>query len=670
MKKEYQTDDNSSRNLEHKSHKNNLFNINKNSLSYRIISRVLFFCILLAVIIFTVYYLFTRINIEKSTRENAGLLAENVVNKIEKTLRPIEMIPDNFSWMIESGTIPEDSIYQFLTTMIRNNPDIYASTIAFEPYMKDPSKKYFAPYAFREGKKIRTIQLGSSDYDYFIMDWYQIPSILKKAYWSEPYFDTGGANALISTYSVPFYIHKNGKRVFGGIITIDISLDWLTEIVSSVKVFDTGYAFLITRSGTYVTNPDKSLIMNESIFTLAKEMNLPKIREIGRKMINGETGHTSVRFGDHGTVTVYYMQLPSNKWSLGVVFPHKEMFAKLTVLNFFIIILGISGLGLLVFFTVKIIRKQIKPLSKFSKSARTIAEGNFNVELPVITTNDEMKELHDSFEFMQKELKNYVINLQETTSAKEKIESELRIAKEIQLGMIPHIFPPFPNLPEIDLYASLVSAREVGGDLYDFFLLDNHLMCFAIGDVSGKGIPSSLFMAVTRTLLRSIADKGKTAADIVSSMNRTLSLNNESNMFVTFFLGIIDTQKGTLNFCNAGHNPPVLIKKDEETNFFSFTNSIPVGLFENYQYKDEYIDVNPGDQLFLYTDGVTEAEDVNENLYGNDQLLKIIRENTDLIPKLLIEKVNNDIARHVNGHIQSDDLTMLSIICYGTGSEL
>lgn len=646
------------------------FHINRNSLSYRIISRVLLFCVIIWIIIFSVYYIFTRINIEKSTNENARLLVQNVVNEIEKTLKPIEVIPENFSWMVETGNLPEDSIYMFLSTMVKNNPSIYASAIAFEPYLTDPSIKHFAPYAYREGDDIKTMQLGSANYDYFIMDWYQIPNFLKKSYWSEPYYDTGGANALISTYSVPFYLNKNGKRIFGGVITVDISLDWLTDLVSSVKVFDTGYAFLLSRSGTYLTNPDKSLIMNETIFTMAKETSQPKIREIGRKMIKGETGNTSMVHNVHGKIFVFYIQLPSTKWSLGLVFPHDEMFASLKMLNIFVVLLGIFGLGLLVFFTVRIIRKQIRPLSKFSKSARIIAEGNFNAELPEITTKDEMKELHDSFEFMQNELANYVSDLKATTSAKEKIESELRIAKEIQLGMIPHIFPPFPDLPELDLYASLVSAREVGGDLYDFFLLDDNLLCFAIGDVSGKGVPSSLFMAVTRTLLRSIADKSKSTAEIVTSMNKTLSFNNDSNMFVTFFLGIIDTKSGLLNYCNAGHNPPILIKSDGVANYFNITKSIPVGLFENYEYSEESIYIEPSDQLFLYTDGVTEAEDIEDLLYGNDQLLKVIRENSALTPRMLIEKVNIDIARHVNGHIQSDDLTMLSIICHGKRSKL
>jgi len=641
----------------------------KNSLSFRIISRILIACIALGLIIFSIYYYYTRATIEQATRENAVFLAESSVNKIEEIIKPAEMIPANLSWIIETGSIHRDSILPFLTKLIKNNPPVYASAIAFEPYLFSEEQKYYAPYAYRNGDQIETTILGSPDYNYFIMDWYQIPATLKQPYWSEPYYGEGGAGALLSTCSVPFYLNKDGQRILGGVITIDISLNWLTDIVNSVKIFDTGYAFLISRNGVFVTHPNHSFIMNETIFTRAKEQNIPELRELGRNMIRGESNLTSIIFPDRGKTWIYHTQLPSTKWSLAVLYPHNEMYASLRKLSLLILILSVTGLGILVFSTIGIINRLVSPLTIFSRSARIIAEGNFNAELPQIETNDEMKELHDSFEFMQKELSNYIINLKETTSAKEKIESELRIAKEIQMGMIPHIFPPFPDLPEIDLFASLESAKEVGGDLYDFFQLDEHRLCFAIGDVSGKGIPASLLMAVTRTLLRSVADRGKTTAEIVSSINKTLSFNNESSMFVTFFLGILDIRDGKLSYCNAGHNPPVLIKNGKEAVFFNVTKAIPVGLFEDFGYTEESIFIEAGDQLFLYTDGLTEAEDINSNLFGDDHLLAVLQKNAVSSPKLLIKKTIEEVSRHVNGYIQSDDLTMMSIIYNGRNSE-
>ncbi len=636
-----------------------------NSLSFKIISRILVFTILLGAGIFSIYFYFSRSEIEKAARANAVFLAENTIKKIEEVIRPAEMIPDNLSWMLESGAIPKDSIMPFLAKLVRNNPIIYASAIAFEPGVFATGVEAYAPYAYRKGESVETTNLWSPDYNYFIMDWYQIPAVLKKPHWSEPYFDEGGANAMLSTYSTPFYVNQQGKRVFGGIITIDISLEWLTEIVRSVKIFETGYAFLISRTGVYVTHPDFNIVNNHTIFTRAEELEEPELRTIGRDMIKGVSALTSIDLKHLGFVWIYHTQLPSTKWSLGVVYPHNEMFAGLRKLTFTILLLSLLGLGLLFLLTIRIINHQISPLSKFASSARGIALGNFKTELPQIGNSHEMQDLYNSFEFMKRELSSYIVNLQETTSAKEKIESELRIAKEIQMGMIPHIFPPFPNLPEIDLYASLLSAKEVGGDLYDFFLLDENRICFAIGDVSGKGIPASLFMAVTRTLLRSTADKTKSTAEIVTSINTTLSLNNDSNMFVTFFLGILDIENGELSYCNAGHNPPILIRNNQEVSYFNITKAIPIGLFDTYVYTGERIQIGPNDQLFLYTDGLTEAEDVDNKLFGDELLLKVIREHASASPKAMIEAATKAVADHVKGHTQSDDLTMMSIVYHG-----
>ncbi len=637
----------------------------RNSLAFKIIFRILIFCIALGLVIFSINYYYTRSTIEKTAQENAIFLADNTINKIEEIIRPAETIPNNLAWIIEKGSVPQDSILSFLINVVKNNPVIYASAIAFEPYTISNTQKYYAPYAFRKGDKIETTLLGAADYNYFIMDWYQIPATLNQPYWTEPYFDEGGAGVLLSTYSVPFYVTRNGERKLGGIITIDISLEWLAEIVSSVKIFDTGYAFLLSRNGMYVTHPNHEQIMNETIFSRARELDEPQMREIGRDMIHGKSLLKSLTLKDKGDIWIYHTQLPSTKWSLGVVYPHSEMYAGLRKLNLIILLLSIFGLSLLMFFTTKIINKLINPVTQFASSARVIAEGNFNSQLPSNGNSNEMKELHDSFDFMQKELSNYIDHLKETTSAKEKIESELRIAKEIQMGMIPHIFPPFPDMPEIDLFASLESAKEVGGDLYDFFIIDENRLCFAIGDVSGKGVPASLFMAVTRTLLRSVADKTKSTAQIVHSINKTLSFNNESNMFVTFFLGVLDVRTGQLNYCNAGHNPPVLIKHNKEVNYFKITKAIPVGLFEDFAYIEESIHIEKGDQIFLYTDGLNEAEDINNKLFGDDHLLETIRKNNVPNPKQLIEKTIQEVALHVKGHIQSDDLTMLSIIYNG-----
>lgn len=632
----------------------------KNTLSFRLICHIVLFCAALFVISFSIYYYFTRNTIRQTTRENAIHIASNTVNSIEQILKPAEKIPLNLSWMLTSGLLPKDSLLSFLKEVVQHNENIYGSIIAYEPDFFPEQGRYFAPYAYNTGDSIGSSVLGDQTYEYFYMDWYQIPKMTDAPYWSEPYYDEGGANILMATYSVPFYTQINGNKMFAGVVTIDISLDWLTRIVSEVKILDSGYAYVLSRNGVFITHPDPDYIMNQSIFSIAEEQNQPELRTIGRAMLQGTSQLVSNDLKGRGKTWTYFTPFPSNHWTLGVVFPDREMYSSLHKMNLLLVLVVVAGLILLAFYSIHIIENLTRPLKQFAQSARLVATGKFDTTLPIITTKDEMKELYDSFSFMQKELAEYIINLQDTTTAKEKIESELRIAREIQMGMIPHIFPPFPNLPHIDLFAILKPAKEVGGDLYDFFVLNDKL-CFAIGDVSGKGVPASLFMAVTRTLLRSVADKETSPARIVQSLNASLSSNNESSMFVTFFLGMLDINSGALQYSNAGHNPPAIIRKEGTINLFEQTQNPPVGIFEEAVYTEATTHLFRGDKLFLYTDGVSEAENAQHDLFGDDQMIQILREHASESPKEVILRMEELIAGHVQEFAQSDDITMMCI---------
>jgi sigma-B regulation protein RsbU (phosphoserine phosphatase) len=640
----------------------------KRTLAAHIIRSVLLFCIGIFAVIFSIYYYYTRETIKETTRENAIFLANNTVNRIEQVLNPIEKIPEIIARMMESSFLTEDSLIPFLQSVLKNNKTIYGSAIAYEPGYFPEKGLYYAPYVFRQGDSISTTSLGGENYEYFFMDWYQIPKMTNSAYWSEPYFDEGGANILMTTYSAPFYTYKNGVRNFSGVVTIDVSLEFLTQIMSKVKILDTGYAFLISRNGVIITHPNQKYVMNESIFSIAKANNQPGMRNVGRNMVQGKSNFASADFKSKykaGKLWINYKSLPSSHWSIGVIYPESEMFASLRKINIILMILVVFGLSLLSVFITRVINNITKPLKLLASSARLIASGNFNVKLPEIKTHDEMEELCDSFSYMQKELAEYIVTLKDTTSAKEKIESELRIAREIQMAMIPHIFPPFPDLPQIDVFAVLKSAKEVGGDLYDFFVIDGDKFCFAIGDVSGKGVPASLFMAVTRTLVRSISDKEVSPSVIVTSLNKSLSDNNESSMFVTFFLGVLDLKTGLLKYCNAGHNPPVIVRGTGDVVMFEKTKYIPVGLFEDFDYHELSLQMEDGDKIFLYTDGVSEAENADNKLFGDDTLMNIISQNAKATPRDLIHRMEAEIALHVNGFTQSDDITMMTIVYNG-----
>jgi serine phosphatase RsbU (regulator of sigma subunit) len=256
--------------------------------------------------------------------------------------------------------------------------------------------------------------------------------------------------------------------------------------------------------------------------------------------------------------------------------------------------------------------------------------------------------------------------LEETTTAKERIESELRIAREIQMGMVPHVFNAFPEQLGIDLYASMTPAKEVGGDLYDFFLRDKKLY-ICVGDVSGKGVPASMTMAVAVNLFRSLAKEGLTPAHIATRINDTLSTDNENSIFVTMFIAEIDLETGRMDFCNAGHNPPVIINNQlkpgdpNRSYFIDMESNAPVGLWPELEYIGESIDNIKGNMLLIYTDGLTEAENDLQEQHGEERLLELVRKDKLVSAESTVNMILSDVATHVGSAGQSDDLTILCL---------
>jgi serine phosphatase RsbU (regulator of sigma subunit) len=243
--------------------------------------------------------------------------------------------------------------------------------------------------------------------------------------------------------------------------------------------------------------------------------------------------------------------------------------------------------------------------------------------------------------------------IEETTAAKERIESELRIARDIQMSMVPNTFPEDDGL---DLYASMTPAKAVGGDLYDYVLLENKLY-FALGDVSGKGVPASLFMAQATRLFRTLAKQNLLPADICTRMNSELAEDNEQGMFVTMFIGLVDLQSGHLDFSNAGHNPPVI----NNDHFLEMEPNAPIGLWPGLEYVGEEIANIHNTPIFVYTDGLNEAENAAQEQFGDDHLLQIMKETPYQSARQMIELLQEEVARHVAGADPSDDLTMLCL---------
>ncbi len=381
--------------------------------------------------------------------------------------------------------------------------------------------------------------------------------------------------------------------------------------------------------------------------------------------------------GPPRTRELFCVQLKSLGWYLGAIAyvdeihaPARELVARLSLV---FVAVFLFSLTIALWFSLRMTR----PLNTLAAYAKALPETDFSAaavpgagiaDLPD-RRRDEVGRLAGALIFMEGSLRENIRHLIATTASKERMEGELGVAREIQLGLLPKTLPPFPNRPEFDLHAMLEAAREVGGDLYDFFFLDERFFCFAVGDVSGKGVPASLFMAISRTLLRSAAARDRDPASIMTTMNNDLAASNPSSMFVTLFVGILDLQSGRLLYANGGHNPAVLLGKGAPPTFMTARSGPLVGAMEDIDYRVLEMQLAPGDTLFLYTDGVTEAMDTGDHLYSDPRLLAILADQYGREPQAVVEVVAEDVARHVGDAEPSDDITMLCLRFHGSGKD-
>jgi len=656
-------------------------------IAFRLSALVLSVVGLIFVVMSAATYFLAREALLKNAEDNARTQAQALVQRIEARLSPISRVPQGLAYELEDGLLDDAGILRRQRRTLQDNPEIFGTAAAFEPYGRHGDQQHFAPYTFRAPLGITHTSLGGPGYRYHAMDWYQIPRELRQIVWSEPYFDEGGGNTLMATCSVPFYSNDDGERSVAGVVTADVSLDWLKRLVASVHVLETGYAWLITRNGTYVTHPAPGLAFNESIFSRAEEHGDAQLRRIGQDMVRGgsklvET--TSLHTAKPGFLV--YAPLPSTGWSLGVFSPRDELLADVNRLALVSAGLGGGGFLLLAALTAAIARSITRPLRRLCGAAREVAGGRLDAELPEVASHDEVHDLAQAFANMQNSLKEHIRELTEATASRERMQSELRIAREIQLGILPKTFPPLPNHTEFDLYASLTPAREVGGDFYDFFPCGPDAFCFLVGDVSGKGVPAAFYMAVARTLIKAVAEaagghgqrrsedsRGRRVAvqpgapprrlpdpgRILAQASDGLAHDNESCMFVTVFCALLDLTTGEVRYASAGHNPPVLMRAGAAPEYLPTHGDPVAGAMPGVAYQTDTLRLGPGDALALYTDGVTEAMNPALELYGEERLTAQLAKLQKRDARAICDGLSEDVHAFAAGAEQSDDITLL-----------
>jgi phosphoserine phosphatase RsbU/P len=629
-------------------------------ISFKLTFFILFFSAIIFVFTLWFNYGFSKKTIEGDIKESAANLTLSTSNQIDKILLSAMNICENFALTLEDTKYNTADLNMIIKSIVYNNDEIFGCCVALAPVnIRSDSTPQYIHYYKKEDTILYRDYIESHRYS--SADWYNIPKITHKNYWTEPYNDNKMKIEQVS-YSVPFYKYSNKEKIFAGVVSVDISLDWIQKYCASIKILKTGYAFLLSSKRNYISHPFKEYGTNEDIYSIAKKYNDTQYINIGKAMMKGDTGIAYYKgMGNNYDGRIFYTPLSSTPWFLGLFLPDDELLSNLNNLNK--ILIAISLLGLIILFIVitLISSKITRPLKDLVKVTEKVSEGNFSSGIRFIHSRDEVGLLSRSFSKMQDDLRRYLENLKITTAAKEKIESELQIAREIQMSIVPHKFPPFPDRKDFDLHAILKPAKAVGGDLYDYFFIDPDHLCIAIGDVSGKGVPASLFMAGTEMLLRAKSYKVLPVNTIVKSMNILLYENNDSKLFVTLFAAILDLKTGILQYFNAGHNPPYILKNNAELVKLSETHSPPLGIL-NLECDDySTVKIESGDQLILYTDGLTEAMNSNAELFTEKRLENTINNTPNCPSKLLIDTLLESVQNFTGNEAQFDDLTIVSI---------
>jgi len=496
---------------------------------------------------------------EDEARKTVETIVKATVERIDGMMSDVETAVGNSVWVVKEHLSDPDYMYRITQQLVANNDFIVGSAIAFSENYYSAKGLRFSPYSWQDAQgKISSKQLGTDEYRYHEMEWFKVPYEANQSNWCEPYFDKGGGEVMMCTFSRPVP-GPDGKVV--AIITSDVSLERLTAHVRTIRPYPGSYAELVSAKGAVLAKGESE-----------KESDRDSMVAVSGKADNG--------------------------WSVTLNCPVSNIIADSRRMVSRMMLFSALGLGLLFalawFFTKRLEKQE-----------------------------------------------------QETS----RIRSELAIGSEIQMGMLERKFPPF-------VHAALKPAREVGGDFYDFFENGDRLY-FAVGDVSGKGVPSALITFSASSAFRFAADLGLSASELTTRMNSLLSRHNENSMFMTFFVGVFDRRTGELEWCNAGHNPPVLIAADGSAEFLKVKRNIVLGAMEGFPYRSEKRLFSPGERLVLYSDGITEAETLDHEQYGNDRMLAFCQNHADCATGNFVTELFASVAQFAGVAEQFDDQTTL-----------
>jgi sigma-B regulation protein RsbU (phosphoserine phosphatase) len=586
--------------------------------------------------------------------EAAGSRVEDVLHSIEeRTLALGEALS-------VLGPRGEDAD-RLLRRFVEGNRDVFGGAIAWAPGPRGERRAFYYHWAADSPQKLEPSDLASEAYRYWERDWFRGTIDAGRPRWTEPYPDTGGGEAWMVTFAVPF---GGGDGPPAGVVTADVRLSRLDSIVQEVELGRAGFGVLLSREGFVIaaSDPDRARPTARLIERARPEVRA-RLEPVIRRMMAGEPGFARVELGGQ-SFRLTWRPLSRAGWSLAALYPEDELLADVAWLRAVQAALALGGLALLALVVVLLSRRLTRPLAGLAQSAGVIARGDLEAPLPPVESRDEVGSLALAFHHMRDSLREYIRDLRETTAAKERLEGELKVAKRIQADMLPR--PAAGGRDEgYELGATLVAARSVGGDLFDHFREGTRVF-FLVGDVSGKGVPAALFMARTKTVFETVAAGEADPGVILDRVNRSLCRENNAGMFVTAVVGALDLVRGELAFAVAGHEPPLLVPADGAPEFVTVEGGRVLGLIEESEFPVNRLRLGRGDAIVLYTDGVSEARDGKDGFFGPERIVAAAAPARHEPPAAITEALLQAIRAFAGEAPQSDDITILTLRYLGS----
>jgi len=522
---------------------------------------------------------------------------------------------------------------------------------------------------------------GDVYYDYSKSAWYTKAKKAGRVCFTDVYMDIYERGLMI-TCTAPFYDADNN---FAGVVGMDILISDLYKNIIELDLGENAYAFLVDNNGHIIDN-----VNNDKAKSIYDEAGMNKF--VASEILAGKTGVSLAQGETHydyksnenannflggniGIVrdNIYFAYAPieSTGWKFCARIPESVILAPVRSVQrnvIFTIILFLAAFVIIVAIVAiasrKFSKKLTSPIIALTNDVKEISGGNFDYRAQ-IHDNDEIGDLAKSFNYMAISLKDYIRDLAAVTAEKERIGAELNVATQIQADMLPRIFPPFPDRKEFEIYATMTPAKEVGGDFYDFFLINHNHLGLVMADVSGKGVPAALFMVIAKTLIKNRALMGGTPAEILHDVNNQLCEGNDAELFVTVWLGILEISTGKVISANAGHEYPAIKRADGKFELLKSKHSPAVATMEDIKFREVEFSLNKGDILYIYTDGVAEATNSADELYGTDRMIDALNKNADAPIDEILADVKKDVDNFTGDAPQFDDITMLGLRYYG-----